>query len=82
MLKLVYKLSRDPENVNSYRPEMLLRTAPKVKMKIDFTDKETVRRSPFYLCNRLWDKIDSSIQTSINICEFSNRLRVIDFSEL
>ena len=33
MLKLMYKLSQDNENVNRYRPEMILRTAPKVKMK-------------------------------------------------
>ena len=46
MLKLMYKLSQDNENVNRYRPEMILRTAPKVKMKIEFTDKERVRRSP------------------------------------
>ena len=42
MLKFMYKLSRDVENVNMYRPERVLRTAPKVKMKIDFTDKEWV----------------------------------------
>ena len=36
----MYKLSRDKENVNSYRPGMLFRTGPKlkVKMKIAFTD--------------------------------------------
>ena len=37
---------------------------PKVKMKIDFTDKERVRRSPYYLCNQLWDKLDHSVQLS------------------
>ena len=82
MLKLIYKLSQDEENVNKFRPERVLRTAPKVIMKIEFTDKERVRRSPYYLCNHLWDRLDSSIQTSNNICEFANRLRVIDLSEL
>ena len=42
MLKIMYKLSRDAENVNTYRPEVTLRTGPKVKMKIAFTDKERV----------------------------------------
>ena len=56
MLKFMYKLSRDVENVNMYRPERVLRTAPKVKMKIDFTDKERVRRSPYYIGNWLWDR--------------------------
>ena len=45
MLKLMYKLSREGENRN-YHPEILLRTGPKVKMKIAFTDKERVLRSP------------------------------------
>ena len=39
MLKIMYKLSQEAENVNTYRPEVMLRTGPKVKMKIDFTDK-------------------------------------------
>ena len=82
MLKLMFKLSKEMENVNDYRPERVLRTAPKVKMKIAYTDKERVRHSPYYLCNQLWDKIDSSIQSSNTICEFSNKLRTIDVSEL
>ena len=52
MLKIMYKLSLNKEYVDLYHPEGILRTQPKVKMKIDFTDKERVRRSPFYLCNR------------------------------
>ena len=47
MLKLMYKLSLDAENVR------VLRTAPKVKMKVDYTDKESVLRSPYYNCSRL-----------------------------
>ena len=70
MLKLVYKLSHDMEN----RPEMALRTAPKVKMKLDFTDKERVRRNPYYLCNRLWDELDSETQLSENMFEFTKKL--------
>ena len=82
MLKMMYKLSQNFENVNNYRPEMLLRTAPKVKMKIEFTDKERVRRSPYHLCSQLWDKIDSSTQASKNIVEFSRKLRAIDVLNL
>ena len=82
MLKLMYKLSQDVSNVNSSRPERILRTAPKVKMKIDFTDKERVMRSPYYVGNRLWDKLDSTTQTSKNIFEFANRLRAMDINVL
>ena len=37
MLMLMYKLSIDIENVDARRPEMVLRTGPKVKMKVPFT---------------------------------------------
>ena len=80
MLKLMYKLSKDAENVNTYRPEMMLRTAPKVKMKIQFTDKERVRRSPYYLCNQLWDNIDSQVQTAISMFEFTKGILLKDLS--
>ena len=82
MLKLMYKLSLKFENVNMYKPERVLRTAPKVKMKIDFTDKERVRRSPYYIGNQLWDKLDSEIQSSKNIVEFAKRLQAIDLLNL
>ena len=70
----MYKLSQDVNNVNSNRPEWILRTTPKVEVKIDFTDKERVMRSPYYAGNQLWDKLDSTTQTSKNIFEFANRL--------
>ena len=82
MLKLMYKLSQEFENVNTYRPEMVLRTTPKVKMKIEFTDMAKVRRSPYYVCNQVWDKLDSSVQRAKSIWEFSNLLRKIDLLEL
>ena len=60
------------ENVNRYRPEITLRTGAKVKMKVKFTGKQRVYRSPYYLCTQLWDKLDDheSIQLSSNIIEF------------
>ena len=81
MLMLMYKLSTKEENVNRYRPEMLLRTGLKVKMKVDFTDRERVLRSP-YVCNRLWDKLESEIQHCETVFEFKNKLRKLDMSQL
>ena len=75
---LLYKLSQDIENVNRYRPEFGLRTSPKVKIIIEFTDKEKVRRSSYYICYQLSDKIDSATQSANNMFEFSIRLRTID----
>ena len=61
---------------------MLLRTGPKVKIKMVFTDKERVKRSPYYLCNQLWDKLDSDVQQSNTLVEFSTKLRSIDVQQL
>ena len=66
----------------TYRPEIVLRTAPKVKMKVDFTDKERVRRSPYYICNEMRDKLDSCIQTSSTILKFSKKLLHVNFTGL
>ena len=51
-------------------------------MKIDFTDKERVRRSPYYLCNQLWEKLDSGTQLSANVFEFADKLGKYALSEL
>ena len=82
MLLLMYKLSKIKENVNDIRYERQLRTGPKVKMKIPFTDKERVLRSPYYKCNKLWDQLDSNIQLSENIFVFKANLNKIDTSNL
>ena len=82
MLKMMYKLSKDNNNIERYRPEMLLRTGPKVKMKIAFTRKESVLRSLFYLCNKLWDKLDSTVQLAKNAVELKNMLNKMDLTDL
>ena len=74
------KLSRDIDNVNLYRPERILRTAPKVKMKLEFIDKERVKRSPYYVGNQLWDKLDITTQNAMNIMEFSKLLCTTDIA--
>ena len=81
-LMLMYKLSIDIENVDARRPEMVLRTGPKVKMKVPFTEKERVRRSPFYVGSRLWDKLESSVQNANSLLEFKNFLKQIDINGL
>ena len=55
MLKMMYKYSQYEEYVDQYRPKVELRARPKVKMKVAFTRKERVLKSPYYLCNKLWD---------------------------
>ena len=61
---------------------MQLRTGPKDKMKIEFTDKERVLPSPFYKRNTLWDRLDSDIQLTDNTYEFKRKLKMINISGL
>ena len=82
MVMIMYKLSLDTENVNTHRPEMLLRTDPKVKMKVPFTSKERVLCSPYYKCNRLWNKLDSTVQLSKSMFEFKSNLKKLDLGDL
>ena len=51
MLKMMYRLIKDESNIERYRPEILLRTGPKVE--IAFKNKERVLKKAFYLCNKL-----------------------------
>ena len=62
MLKMMYKYSQRQEYVEPYKPKMELRAKPKVKMKVSFTKKERVLRSPYYATNRLWDQLDHTVQ--------------------
>ena len=56
-------------------------TGPKVKINSDFTDKQIVQRSPFYLCRQLWDELDRSIQLSRNmLCEFIQNIKNVALS--
>ena len=51
-------------------------------MKVAFTDKERVLCSPFYLCTRLWDKLDSNVQLANNVVAFKNKLNKMDLTVL
>ena len=82
MLNLMYKLSKEEDNIERYRPEMLLRTGPNVKMEIAFTNKERVLHCPFYLCNRLWGKLNSNVQLAETAAEFKSNLNKIDLADL
>ena len=42
-------------------------------MKVEFTDKQHVYRSPFYLCTQLWDKLEESIPLLNSIFEYKQK---------
>ena len=68
--------------MNNYQPEIMLRTGAKIKIKVEFTDKQRVYRSPYYLCTQLWDKLEESIQVSNSIFEFKHNIWNFHLSEL
>ena len=44
-------------------------------MKIGFTKKERVLRSPYYVCNKLWDQLDYTVQNVNNYYEFTTAVK-------
>ena len=51
-------------------------------MKLKFTKKERVLKSPYYLCNKLWDQLDYNVQRLGTIGEFTLALKRMDLSKL
>ena len=51
-------------------------------MKSYFTDKARVLRSSYFLCSRLWDKLDYEVQLSKNVFEFVSKIKKIGSSAL
>ena len=80
MLKLMFKYSQHEEYVNRNKPKIELRNRPKVKMKLTFTKKDRVLKSPYYLCNKLWDQLDYNLQCLTTIYEFISAVRKLDLA--
>ena len=80
MLKMMFKISQDVENINMtlYHLEATSCTEPNFKMKVDFTDKQRMYKSPYYLCNQLWDKLCVSTQLSRDVYEFNRNIKKVD----
>ena len=43
-------------------------------------DKERVLHSPYYMCNRLWDKLNTKSQLPKTMLEFKNYAKRIDLA--
>ena len=56
---MAYKCSLFSENIEHYRSDVVFRTNAKVKMELEFTNKERVSKSPYYLIN--WLNAKSSL---------------------
>ena len=74
LVKLVHKTSKDKVNVENSRPNIDLRSKPKVKLKSKFTSITKVYNSPLYRGIRLWDQLPLNLQKEENNIKFKNEL--------
>ena len=74
LVKLVHKTSKVKVNVENSRPNIDLRSKPKVKLKSKFTSITKVYNSPLYRGIRLWDQLPPNLQKEENNIKFKNEL--------
>ena len=77
LVKIVYKTSKDEVNVDSSRPNIELRSKPKVKLKNKFTSITKVYNSPSYRGMRLWAQLPPELQKQENNNKDQNRIKLI-----
>ena len=80
VLKLIHKYSKVTENVDRRWITTFVRGSRKVKMKLLFSDKTKVRKSPYYRGVHLWNQIDYKIQHIEGERMFGKAIRRMDLS--
>ena len=74
LVKIVHKTSKIKVNVDISRPNMDLRSKPKVKLKNKFTGITKVLNSPLYRGIRLWDQLPPTMQKEENSIKFKTEI--------
>ena len=82
MLKMMFKYSQCEECVDQYKLKVEFHARPNGKMKIVFTKKKRVLRSPYYLCNKVWEQLNHMVQHLNSCYKFSIALRKVDLAKL
>ena len=80
LLKIMFGQSRNEMNIDSYRPERILRSRNKVKLKSKFTRINKIQKSPYYRGIILWDTIPQNLQceqSKVNFKNAINRLNIV-----
>ena len=62
LLKVMFNESHNVENIDSYRPNLTLRSRDKIKLKTKFTRITKIQKSPFYRGVSLWDSLPKELQ--------------------
>ena len=79
LLKIMFGQSRNMENIDTYRPERILRRRFKIKLKSKFTRITKIQKSPFYRGISLWDALPQNIQREQSKIAFKNAINKPNF---
>ena len=74
LVKTVHKTSEDKANIDTSRPNIDLRSGPKVKLKNKFTALTKVYNSPLYRGIHLWDQLPAHLQKEENKIKFKSEI--------
>ena len=66
------------DNIEYYRPERILRSNNKVKLKSNFTKITKIQRSPYYRGTGLWNRLPQSRQCEQDKMSFKNVVNRMD----
>ena len=70
LLRLMHNQSKNAVNLVQERPNMILRSDKKIKMKSDFTRLTKIQRSPYYRGLSLWNTLPEYIQRESSKVKF------------
>ena len=73
ILNLMYKFSRNPDNVMT--PVRVLRDNDKIKFKVQRPKGQLYRNSPLYRGYRLWSKLKAEVQSIESLGKFMNKIK-------
>ena len=76
-LAIMYRLSRGRQTLDTYRPDINLRSRKKVKFKYRQRNMEHFLKSPLSRGIKLWDRIPLAIQRSVTKVKFKTQIRLL-----
>ena len=74
---IMYRLSKQGGNLDSYRPSMILRSRSKVKFKEKRRILQGILKSPMYRGIKLWNMIPEDVQRALTKVKFKTGIRGI-----
>ena len=81
LVKIVHKTTKDDVNLDAERPNMDLRSRPKLKLKCKFTSITKVYNSHLYPGQRLWDKLPANLQKEEKKVKFKTEINKFVWGE-